>query len=197
MDNKLKITCFLGKNHPKGFTMHDLSKKLSIPYATFHREAQKMNGLVNIDSIGKSKVMTLNLAHPTVRSYLSIASNEEKEEFLKTNPIIRTIASDAKGEIVVLFGSQAKHQATERSDIDLMIINKKGERTDSFTEQELLYKKKIHPIFIKRSEFIQMLREKHENVGKQTVKGHIVLRNPEAFWTLVLDGLQNRVQERV
>ena len=34
-----------------------------------------------------------------------------------------------------------------------------------------------------------MLKDKDENVGKQALKGHIILNNPEEFWGLVLNGL--------
>jgi len=190
MDNKLRILSFLAKQHPQGFTMHGLSATLGIPYATFHRAVKAMGGLVNTASVGKANVLTLNTAHPALKSYLSIASHEEREEFLKKSPILRKIASDAKGDIVLLFGSHAKQKATDTSDVDILVINAKGQRTASFTLHELLYKKKIRPIFVTTAEFLRMLREPDENVGKQAVKGHIVLRNPEAFWTLVLDGLQ-------
>jgi hypothetical protein len=29
-----------------------------------------------------------------------------------------------------------------------------------------------------------MIRDKEENVGKQVLKGHIILNNPEKFWEL-------------
>ena len=34
-----------------------------------------------------------------------------------------------------------------------------------------------------------MLKEKEENVGKQVLKNHIILNNPEHFWEMVLNGI--------
>ena len=68
-----------------------------------------------------------------------------------------------------------------------LIINKDGKKTISFSKYEILFKKKINPIFITKPEFTQMLREKEENVGKQVLKKHIILYNPESFWGCVLN----------
>lgn len=191
MDNKYKIINWLGKKYPLEFTMHELSKILHIPYASFYRTVQDMSGLLTVKKVGKSKVIGLNLFHPTLRSHLAVAANEEKEEFLKKQPIIKKIATELNTkDIVLLFGSYAKGTHTDNSDIDVLIINKKGEKNLSFSKYELLFKKKINPLFITKSEFIKMLKDKEENVGKQALKNHIVLNKPEAFWELVVDGIQ-------
>jgi predicted nucleotidyltransferase len=171
--------------------MHELSKLLNIPYASFYRTINGMNGLLNIKSIGKSKVLKLNLFYPTLKSHLAIASNYEKEEFLSQKTLIKKISLEIKTQdVVVLFGSYAIEEETKTSDIDLLIINKKGEKSISFAKYELLFKKKINPIFITNIEFIKMIKDKEENVGKQALKKHIILNNPELFWELVLNGIQ-------
>ena len=40
-----------------------------------------------------------------------------------------------------------------------------------------------------KKEFKQMLKTSSENVRKQAVKKHIVLKNPERFWYCVLNGI--------
>lgn len=189
MDNKLKIINYLGKNMHQPFTMHELSKLIKVPYATFYRTIQTMKDLVRIQPIGKSKTLSLSTENPAIKSYLAISSDEEKKEFLKKQPIINKIVSESQTkDTMVLFGSYAKGNEREFSDIDMLIINKKGEKSISFSKYELLFKKKINPIFFTKSEFIHMLQEKEENVGKQALKRHIILQNPENFWECVLNG---------
>lgn len=189
MDNKLKIVNYLGKNLEQSFTMHELSKLVKISYATFYRTIQKMKDLVKMQTVGKSKVISLNIENPAIKSYLIISSDEEKKDFLKKQPIINKISSELKTkDIVVLFGSYAKGNEKESSDMDILIINKDGERTISFSKYELLFKKKINPIFITISEFTQMIKEKEENIGKQVLKKHIILQNPDNFWGYILNG---------
>jgi predicted nucleotidyltransferase len=188
MDNKLKIIKYLGESLQKAFTMYELSKILCIPYATFYRTVNQMEDLLIIRVIGRYKIIKLNLKNPVIKSYLIIASEEEKKEYLKKQPIIKKIANEIKTkEIVVLFGSYANNKQIEKSDIDLLIINKNGKRTISFSKYELLFKKKINPIFITKKEFKLMLKEKQENIGKQVLKNHVILNNPEKFWEYVLN----------
>jgi len=189
MDNKLKIINYLGKNPGQPFTMHELSQLVKIPYATFYRMIKGIKDLVRMQTIGKSKVISLNTENPTIKSYLIISSDEEKKDFLKKQPIINKIASELQTkDTVILFGSYAKGNEKESSDIDILIINKNGEKTISFSKYEILFKKRINPIFITKSEFTQMLKEKGGNVGKQALKKHIILQNPEMFWGCVLNG---------
>tara|TARA_Y100000031_G_C8061263_1_gene310734 strand:+ start:58 stop:630 length:573 start_codon:yes stop_codon:yes gene_type:complete len=190
MDNKHKIVNHLGKNIERSYTMHKLSKLLHIPYASFYRTIQKMKDLLIIETVGKSKTIKLNKNNPVVKAHLIVASDEERKEFLKKNKIIKLIAKelDTK-DVVVLFGSYAKGKHTDRSDIDFLIINRDGKKSLSFSKFELLYKKEINPMFITKQEFKNMLKDKEENVGKQALKGHVILNNPEGFWGYVLNGI--------
>ncbi|MBI2131023.1 nucleotidyltransferase domain-containing protein [Candidatus Woesearchaeota archaeon] len=190
MDNTSKIISFLGKNIGNAFTMHELSNLLRIPYATFHRTISRMDNTISIAEVGKSKTIKLNPKHPIARARLAVASDEEKIDYLEKEPILRKIAIElSTRDIVVLFGSYAKGTHTPKSDIDLLIINKDGKKSLSFSKYELLFKKKINPIFVTKREFENMLKEKDENVGKQALKSHIVLNNPESFWGCVLNAV--------
>ena len=155
MDNNLKIINYLAKNQEPS-TMHQLSQILNIPYATFYRTINKMTDILTIKTIGKAKTITLNTSNPIITSYLAISSEQEKNAY--KNPIIKKIAKELKTkDIVLLFGSYAKNKQTQHSDIDLLIINN-GKRNIDFSKYELLYKKQINAIFMKKQEFKQPLK---------------------------------------
>ena len=188
MDNALKIINYLGKHSREKYTMHNLSQTLHIPYTSFYRTVEMIKDFLVIENVGKSKVLSLNVKRPIVKAHLTVSSDEEKKEFLKKQPILSKISQELNTEdIVLLFGSYAKGKETDKSDIDLCIINKNGQKSLSFSKYELLFKKKINPMFITSKEFKEMLKDKEENVGKQALKDHIVLNNPEQFWELVLN----------
>ncbi len=190
MDNKHKIINYLGKQLEKRFTMHELSKLVGIPYASFYRAVQQMSDVLEIETVGKSKTMGLKTKNPVVKAHLTVSSDEERKEFLPRQPILKKIASELDTQdTVILFGSYAKSKETEKSDIDLLVINKDGKKSLSFSKYELLFRKRISPIFITAKEFKKMLHAQEENVGKQALKNHIILNNPEAFWGLVLHGI--------
>lgn len=191
MDNTLKIINHLGKRIGESFSMHELSKALKIPYASFYRTIQTMPDLIIKDKKGRACFVEVKVGNPIIKSYLAISSEEEKKEFLKNQPIIKKIASELETEdAILLFGSYAKGEHTDRSDIDVMIINKDGRKNISFSKYEILFKKKINPLFITKKEFESMLGDKEENVGKQALKYHIILNNPEKFWGAVLNAVK-------
>ena len=190
MDNKHKIINYLGKHPNKKYTMHELSKELNIPYASFYRTIEFIKDLLNIERIGKAKIIILNNKNPVVKAHLTVSSDEERKDYLKKYPIIRKIYQELNtDDIIVLFGSYAKKTQTEKSDIDLLIINKDGKKSISFSKYGLLFKIKINPIFITKKEFRLMLKDKEENVGKQALYSHIILNNPESFWECVFNGI--------
>ena len=190
MDNKLKIINYLGKNLIERYTMHNLSKLLHLPYSSFYRTVLRMKDLLLIESIGNSKVLRLNRNNSVTKAHLIVSSDEEKKDFLKKQPIIKKIVNDLDiKDIVVLFGSYAKAKQTEKSDIDFLIINRNGKKSFSFSKYEILYNKKINPIFITNVEFKKMLKSKEENIGKQVLKNHIILNNPEEFWECILNAV--------
>jgi predicted nucleotidyltransferase len=190
MNNKDKIINYLGKNIGEGYTMHELSKILKIPYASFYRSVNGMKELLSIQNVGKSKVLQLNRDNSILKAHLTVASDEEKKEYLSHKSLIRMISKelDTK-DIVVLFGSYAKKSERKRSDIDILVVNKKGNKSISFKKFETLLRKEINSVFVTEKEFKLMLKEKEENVGKQVLKNHIILNNPDKFWRLTLDAI--------
>lgn len=191
MDNSLRIINYLAKNYPAAPTMHGLAKALQMPYATFYRTLKANNDLFIVETVGKAKTVKLNINQDVLAAHLALASWEERKEFLEHHPVIRKICEDLpKDEIVLLFGSYAKGAATERSDIDLLIINEKGKNNASFSKHELLYKKTINPVIVSRKEFELMLQGAEENVGKQALKNHVVLQESQRFWEVTLHALR-------
>lgn len=186
MNNEFKIINFLGKNHDKRFTMHNLSNKTKIPYATLYRTIKKSYFLLDIEEIGKSKLVSLKKQDSLI-SFLTVSSELEKNIYLKNQPLMRRIAKKIEKEkaIVILFGSYASNNYNKNSDIDILIISRRLKKKISFLEEEFLFKKKINEIFLTKSEFIRAHRQSSENLVKQVIKNHVLLTNPEEFWRLV------------
>jgi len=190
MDNKYKIVNHLGKHPNNKYTMHELSKELKIPYASFYRTINSIKDLLVIEEVGKSKIIALNKSNKVVKAHLVVSSDEERKDYLKKYPPIHKIYQELNTrDIVLLFGSYAKTTQTEKSDIDLLIINNDGKKSISFSKYELLFKIRINPIFVTKKEFKLMLKDKEENVGKQALYSHIILNNPEGFWECVFNGI--------
>jgi len=111
-----------------------------------------------IQEIGRSKIISLDKENPILKAHLAVSSDEERKDYLEKYPTIKKIYQELDTEdIVILFGSYAKRAQTEKSDIDVLIINKDGKKSISFAKYELLFKIKINTIFITRKEFTYVL----------------------------------------
>ena len=186
MNNVLKIILYLAKKNEE-FTLLELSKLINTPYTSLYRTIKDMNDIIEINVKGKSKLVKIKWNEIT-KAYLIIASFEEKKEFIKKHQIIKRIEEKSK-DITLIFGSYAKGMERKNSDIDIIVINKKGEKNIQFSDLELIYDIKINPLFFSEKEFLLMLKDKEENVGKQALKNHILLLGFSDFWRLVKNGV--------
>ena len=60
----------------------------------------------------------------------------------------------------------------------------------TYRQPGVYIQEKINPIFITKKEFKSMLKDKEENIAKQTLKNHIILNNAEGFWRCVLNAIR-------
>ena len=91
MDNRQKDYQFLGKNLNQSYTMHELSKLLRIPYATFYRMIKEIEDLLVIKNVGKSKTIQINSDNPIIKAHLIISSDEEKKDFCRISRLSRKL----------------------------------------------------------------------------------------------------------
>lgn len=189
MDNKYKVVLFLAKKN-ESYTLLELSKQVKIPYTTLLRVVNDLSDVTTLTTKGKSKLIQIKWNDITT-SLLVVASFEEKKEFLKKHPIIKKIAEQTH-ETTLIFGSYAKGTQRKNSDIDLMIINTKGDKNINFHNLEPLYDLKIKPMFFTKKEFKLMLQDNEENVAKQALKNHILLNCFKEFWEETRNAISKR-----
>ena len=187
MDNLLKLVQTLGKNLGDEIPIRQLAIESKIPYTTTHRLIKTNKDLFVVNKKGNMKLVSLNLDDNMTKNYLILAERKEAKNFVNKEPIFKMLKRDLpQGNYsLLLFGSRAEGTHRKKSDIDLCIINKKGERNVRFSKIELIYKLTVNPMYFTDKEFKLMLKDKEHNVGKEIVKKHIVLYGEEYFWNLV------------
>ncbi|MEA2036517.1 MAG: nucleotidyltransferase domain-containing protein [Nanoarchaeota archaeon] len=187
MDNLLKLVQTLGKNTTNELTIRQLSKVSKIPYTTAHRLIKNNKNLFIINKKGNIKLVSLNFEDDITKNYLILAERKVTESFIKNKPELKILKKEIPegAHSVILFGSRADGTNRKKSDFDICVINKKGERNISFSKFELLFELEVNPMFFTDKEFKMMLKEKEHNVGKEILKKHIILYGEEYFWNLV------------
>ena len=190
------------------FTIRQLSKDSNLAYGTTHKcvvEILSKEKIVTITSLGKSKLVKLNLENPDTARYLAEAEidilrdykKNNKKIFQNLNTLLGSLQNALKHSIysALLFGSYAKGKATSKSDIDLLIIKsetkgKNNEVADIISPWEFEHNIKINPVIQTPEEYIKMLKNK-AILPLQIIENHIVLLNSETYWRFTIKGLKN------
>ena len=201
MVNELNpLLIYLISNHEALFTIREISLSLKIPYMTLSRLIKKLSKreLVKVEKRGNNFLCQINCEYPLLKHHLILASEEITQDYLNQHPILSIIRKTifkyaSKDYTALLFGSYAKNKPEVHSDIDLAFISKDKKSVQKIKKElshlEKLYDKEINVLIFTPNQFKEMLRTVEENVGKQILKNHIVLYNPELFWEVIFHGL--------
>lgn len=181
--------------------INQIAKKLSRTYPFVHKRVGQMvgEGILNRSVFGKSGVISLNLKNDKTKSLLSLYSVSKREGLNKRvanilNEFVERVKENPSVKSIVLFGSYAKGSATEKSDIDIMVIaSEKTSKITNLVKNEassirMEYSIELVPIVVDVAIFKNMLKRKHElNVGRESLRNHIILYGYDDFWNMVSD----------
>lgn len=152
----------------------------------------KSEGIINIQKVGKTKLISLNFSNNKLFDFLSLFQSE----FTKNMPfdVLYKIQNEILNEneffSLVVFGSYASGKATNKSDLDIGVIvdNERVKkrvipRINSVKRKVV---KKMHSNVFTRKEFLRMLGREEENVGKEIARNHFVFYGLINFYKLIL-----------
>ena len=152
--------------------------------------------LVRKREVGNIILYTLNLGNSTVFSYFDILTKEKISNLVKNSlQIIRGEIFNIEFVSVVIFGSYAEGKQKEKSDLDIAIfVNSVEDKKNCELSMKSAELKSILPLdahVITKDEMLQMLKDKHENLGKQIAYKHLVIQNPMIFYSILAEGMGN------
>lgn len=187
METLLSLIYVLGKHLSDELTMRQLAIEAKIPYTSAVRTLNKNMKLFSFEEKGGLKLVSLNRDDPIVKHHLILAERQAKEHFCKQESLFTILEQDlVAGEYtLLLFGSRAEGTHREKSDVDLCIINKNGEKNLRFSKFSTVSKLDINPMFFSEEEFTEMLKSKEHNVGKEILRKHVIFYGEEYFWNVV------------
>lgn len=153
-------------------------------------------GLVKKRQVGNIILYAVNLDSSTVFSYFDILIKEKTPNLVKSSlRIIREELSNIEFTSIVIFGSYAEGKQKEKSDLDIAIfvnsIDDKKNCELSMKSAELKSILQIDTHVITKGEMLQMLKDKHENLGKQIAYKHLAIQNPMIFYSILAEGINN------
>lgn len=140
-------------------------------------------------SKGRHTEYSLNLGNLVTRYYVLLAETFASIAFLEENFLIKKVVGELSGQLtgtVILFGSFAKGQATEESDIDLFFISESKIDRRALDAVETLTGRAINVKSTTAERFVEGLQGGAPLV-RESVAGHVILKGIEAFCDLLWD----------
>lgn len=148
-----------------------------------HLNRLENNNILQSTTKGRNKEYHLNLNNPVTKHYLILAETLTTIIHLENNYIIKKITGEISDKIdgtIILFGSYAKGEATEESDIDLLIVSEKNTDTEAVNETGKLIGKDINIKTTDNKLFQNGLKE-NDPLIKEIIQNHVVLKGADSL----------------
>lgn len=155
--------------------IRSIAKNLNISHTTILRKIEELviENVLDYKKEGKNKIFFLKKTLKA-RNYVYMAENYKTNEVLKKYPqlsiLMKDVSDNTRSSLVVLFGSYAKFNAKEDSDIDLYVETK-----DSKVKEKL--SQISNRISLKTGDF-----NLNNNLIKEIIKNHAIIKGVEAFY---------------
>lgn len=145
--------------------------------------------------IGTSVLYSLDFRNEKIYAYLTLATYIPQQITHILPTINESLVKYTSAYSLVVFGSYADNTAKKSSDIDLAIIIDDERHTKNLQAAMATVKKRslieIDYHIITTKEFLTMLKEDYENIGKQIVRKHLPLVNNAIFYRLLQRGIDH------
>jgi predicted nucleotidyltransferase len=173
------------------YSIKELAEKLKRPYVKVHSSIKRLSGKKIIKEAVKGKSHYCSFDYKENLGIACFVSSQKAREFLEKNKQIKIIIEEIDSHMkypdysLALFGSYAKGNAGNHSDIDLAILSSsegKEEAERVINSIRRIYPQKIHSLEFTYKDFIEMLKAKEGNVGKEIIKNSIIFKGYEQFY---------------
>ena len=144
------------------------------------------------EKLGNTNLISLSFYREAI---LLLGFLDEKEATKMPNYSKILDIKEISDYLILVAGSYAKGNTNKKSDMDLVIVVPDKENVVSVQKlvenQTMLFVPPIHLYIFKKKDFIEMLKSKEENYGKEIVKSRVIFKNAQMFYELVKEAIEN------
>lgn len=199
-EKQLKIFGIFAKNTFKEYTYKEIKQLIRENSNSVVQNSIKnflKEELIRERSIGTSKLYSINHKNRKVYAYLDIYVQEHLPK------LVQDVIRDLREELdihtvfysIVIFGSYAVNKQTDKSDLDIAVFFEETNKKNIIEAVlETIHRRsliEIHGYAISKRDFLEMLKDRYENLGKQIVRKHLIVHNSNIFYSLLREGLKN------
>jgi predicted nucleotidyltransferase len=197
---QLKIFSLFQRNTFKEYTYKEIKEKVGEKSNSVVQNAIKAflkEDLIKERAIGTSKLYLIN--HNNERVYLYFEAYTKENLPKLALKALKTLKEELDKQTIfysiVVFGSYALGEQKKDSDLDVAVIIEQEEKRKIieavFKSVELKSIQKIHGHVITKEEFLEMLRVDYENLGKEIARKHLIIQNPNIFYSILKEGIKH------
>ncbi len=149
-------------------------------------------GILCSEQVGKASVISLRFGRKAV-SLLSFI--EEQEALRQAPPHADQLASigELSACLVMVTGSYTKGTAKKSSDVDVVVVVPEGGDVvgmqKTMEHLTIAWHPPIHLYVFTAQDVLAMLLEKGENYGKEFVKAHLIIKNPQRYFEILKEAI--------
>ena len=188
METEIKILMKLIETKEK-MTIRELAISIKADYKIVHTACSRLlkKGIVHIQNVGNYRQLSLT---NNFSEEIFEAEFRRRQDILKNkniNLILKEVCKSLSSInfILLLFGSYAKKQENNKSDIDLMFIVPFEAMEKEIEKTLALLPLKIHYLVFTELQFNKMKDSKEINVVKEAIKNNVVLYGIEQYYALL------------
>lgn len=166
--NELDVLIPFTKDNNIQLTATMVAKSQHLPQRTAARHLQWLadNHLITYKRVGRQKYFSLTDSY----DLLLLIESYKALNFLRTHKKLRPFL-ESLDQTLIIFGSYARGDMHNKSDLDLLILGKKSK---SATKALHLSPVDVHPQWSTLPSFMKLVKQKH-HLALEILKDHIIL----------------------
>jgi len=181
----LRIVGLYRSDYLKSLHVREIARETGVDVKAIHFQLKRLEKANILSSTlkGRNKEYSLNLSNSLTKHYLVLAEAYASITYLGRNFLVKRIIDELSEQIegvIILFGSFAKEQTTEESDVDLFIITEEEVAVDVAKEIGDLTGRDINIKSANKMRFLRGL-ERKDPLMKEVISDHIVLKGMDNF----------------
>jgi len=176
----LRILGLFSSDYRKAIHIREIARDIQIDVKAVGIQLNRLEKANVLSSAlrGRNKEYQLNLSNPVTMFYIILAEVFVSIIYLGNNFLVKKLTSEIANKIegtIILFGSFARGEATEESDIDLFVISEKKADAEAVSEVGRLMGREINMKSTGKKQFLNGLME-NDPLIKEVVSSHIVIK---------------------
>ena len=180
-----KILALFTTDYQRAIHLREIARNIQTDKKAVGIHLNRLENLNILQSTqkGRNKEYQLNLGNPVTKHYLILAETYTTITYLEDNFIIKKLTGEIADKIngaIILFGSYAKGEATEDSDIDLLVITEKDIDRKKINDAARTMGKEINIKTTTQKQFQNGIKE-NDPLIKEITQNHIVLKGADCL----------------